>query len=98
VTVMEANNPTLAKVGEEIYEELTGAGLEVLLDDRELSPGAKLKDADLIGIPVQAVIGKVWQAGQQVELSLRATKEKTQAGRVSVVEAVHKLLDKASSL
>jgi prolyl-tRNA synthetase len=98
VTVMEANNPALAKAGEEIYEELRGAGLEVLLDDREQSPGSKLKDADLIGIPVRAVIGKVWQAGQQVELSLRATKEKTQAGRASVVEAVHKLLDKASSL
>jgi len=69
----------------------------VLLDDRDHSPGAKLKDADLVGIPIQVVIGKAWQVEQKVEVGLRATKEKLRVGRDSVVETVDKLLDKVSA-
>jgi len=43
---------------ENIYQELTDAGIEVLLDDREgVRPGAKFADAELIGIPHRVVIG-----------------------------------------
>jgi prolyl-tRNA synthetase len=44
-------------VADGLYVELTGAGLQVLLDDRDLRAGVKFKDADLIGIPTQVVIG-----------------------------------------
>ena len=98
VTVMEANNPDQLTLGEALQTELSTAGFEVLLDDRQQSPGSKLKDADLIGIPLQIVIGKVWQSERQLEISLRATKEKTRATRETLVEIVHKLLDKLSSL
>ncbi|SEM91350.1 proline--tRNA ligase [Paenibacillus sp. OV219] len=43
---------------ERLYAELTAAGIEVLLDDREERLGVKLKDSDLIGIPLRVVIGK----------------------------------------
>ncbi|PIQ84693.1 MAG: proline--tRNA ligase [Candidatus Omnitrophica bacterium CG11_big_fil_rev_8_21_14_0_20_63_9] len=98
VSVMESTTAEMATVGEETAQVLEAAGFEVLLDDREHSPGAKLKDADLIGIPVQVVIGKSWQREQQLELCLRATKEKTTVPRETLVEAVRKHLDKASSL
>ena len=98
VSVMESDNAELARAGDDAHTTLSNAGLEVLLDDREQSPGSKLKDADLVGIPVQAVIGKGWKSDQEVELSLRATKEKTWVKGGGLVEAVHKLLDKASSL
>ncbi|MDZ7791255.1 MAG: proline--tRNA ligase [Xanthomonadales bacterium] len=42
---------------EKFYEELTAAGLEVLMDDRPLRPGVMFADAELIGIPHQLVIG-----------------------------------------
>ena len=48
----------------------------MLLDDRAQSPGSKLKDADLIGLPVQVIVGKVWQAQGQVEVVERASKAK----------------------
>ena len=98
ISVMESGNPELMRVAIELYEALGAAGLDVLLDDREQSPGSKLKDADLIGIPIQAVIGKVWQSDHQVELALRATKEKIRVKPEELVEAVHKLLDKVSTL
>ncbi len=40
-----------------IYDELTSAGVEVLMDDREARPGFKFKDADLVGIPLRIVVG-----------------------------------------
>ncbi|WP_116192017.1 proline--tRNA ligase [Paenibacillus taihuensis] len=46
------------EAAERLYAELTGAGIEVLLDDREERLGVKLKDSDLIGIPLRVVIGK----------------------------------------
>ncbi len=98
VTVMEIGNPDFLRVAEECEQALAGAGLEVLLDDRDQSPGSKLKDADLVGIPIQIVIGKVWQSRQELEIGLRATKEKVQTKPEALVATVHKLLDKAKTL
>jgi len=46
------------KEAEKIYEDLQKEGVEVLFDDRADSPGKKLKDADLIGIPLRVVISE----------------------------------------
>ena len=42
---------------EELYAALRAEGVDVLLDDREERPGVKFKDADLIGCPMQLVLG-----------------------------------------
>jgi prolyl-tRNA synthetase len=42
----------------QIYEQLRSAGIEVVLDDRDLKPGVKFKDWDLIGIPLRVVAGR----------------------------------------
>jgi prolyl-tRNA synthetase len=47
---------------EQLYSRLIIAGIEVLIDDRDERPGVKFKDADLIGIPIQVIVGK--QAGE----------------------------------
>jgi prolyl-tRNA synthetase len=44
--------------GERLYEELTAAGYEVLLDDRDGGPGAKFADAELLGCPLRLTIGR----------------------------------------
>ena len=55
-----------------LEEELTVAGLEVLMDDRDLSPGVKFKDADLTGIPLRITLGRKIKDGV-VELFHRKT-------------------------
>ena len=55
VNVKDETQKTLA---EEIYEKLTAAGIETLIDDRDERAGVKFKDADLIGIPARIVVGK----------------------------------------
>lgn len=46
------------RLASSLYARLCAAGVEVLLDDREERPGVKLKDADLIGIPIRIVVGR----------------------------------------
>ncbi|MFV0347669.1 MAG: proline--tRNA ligase [Halodesulfovibrio sp.] len=66
-----------AKV-DEIYELLKSQGVDVLVDDREERPGVKFKDADLIGIPMQLVVGGKGLARGIIEVKDRRTGEKSE--------------------
>jgi prolyl-tRNA synthetase len=59
-----------------LYRSLSGAGLDVLYDDRDERPGGKFATADLIGIPWQLVVGPKSLAEGKAELKRRATGEK----------------------
>ncbi len=59
---------------EKLYKQL-GAKYEVLLDDRRDSPGVKLKDADLIGIPVRIVMSEKLFKKNELEVKVRQTGE-----------------------
>lgn len=61
---------------EEIYAMLTEMGVDVLLDDREERPGVKFKDADLLGIPMQLVVGGKGLARGIVECKDRRSGQK----------------------
>lgn len=72
-----SNNENLMKFAEDIYEYFVEKGEEVILDDRNISPGAKFNDADLIGIPFRITVGKAlseglveikWRTGQQFRI------------------------------
>lgn len=58
VTITNTADPALQAAGEKIAAELTSAGVDVLLDDRDERAGVKFKDADLIGIPYRINIGR----------------------------------------
>ncbi|NQY74025.1 MAG: proline--tRNA ligase [Candidatus Margulisbacteria bacterium] len=75
IILIKAGNPEQMKIGEKIYEDLTKENIDVLLDDRELSPGIKFKDADLIGIPFQLIIGNKTIENQTIELKSRKSGE-----------------------
>jgi prolyl-tRNA synthetase len=59
-----------------LHDRLTGAGIEVLLDDVEASAGAKFATMDLIGLPWQVIVGPKGLARGEVELKRRATGER----------------------
>ncbi|CAB3393366.1 proline--tRNA ligase [Kyrpidia spormannii] len=61
---------------EQLYTRLENAGIEVLLDDRDERPGVKFNDADLMGIPIQLIVGKRFSEGL-VEMKRRKTGEVT---------------------
>jgi prolyl-tRNA synthetase len=59
-------------LAEKIYAELTGYGVDVILDDRDDRPGVKFKDSELIGFPIRLGIGEKSLARGEVELKPRA--------------------------
>jgi prolyl-tRNA synthetase len=58
---------------ERIYEQLGDAGITVLYDDRDASPGVKFADADLLGMPIRLTVGAKGLARGIVERRVRAT-------------------------
>ncbi len=67
----------VGEVAEQLYQDLTAAGIEVLFDDRDESPGVKFNDADLIGIPLRLTVGGRSLQNGGVEAKLRHEKEKS---------------------
>lgn len=59
--------------GQEIYDQLQAAGIEVIWDDRDARAGEKFADADLIGVPYRAVVSA--KTGDKIELKERTSSE-----------------------
>src|SRR5699024_3546753 len=68
------NKPEQRELAEQIYQQLTGAGFDVLFDDRNERAGVKFADSDLIGIPYRITVGKKASEGI-VEFKVRQTNE-----------------------
>ncbi|MEX0989501.1 MAG: proline--tRNA ligase [Actinomycetota bacterium] len=80
---------------ESLYRVLTERGLDTALDDRDASAGVKFTDADLIGYPVQVVVGKRGIDGGTVDVKVRASGERSQAPVDNAVEAIVQALHAA---
>ena len=80
------------KTGEELYNSLIENKLEVLLDDRPERAGIKFKDADLIGIPVQIIIGEKNLKDKKAEIKIRRTGERIAAKITEIPAKVRKIL------
>lgn len=77
-----------------LYQELTDAGVEVLLDDREERAGVKFKDADLIGIPIKVTIGAKSLKQGKVEIKKRWENENELVDQSNVKELILTLTGK----
>jgi prolyl-tRNA synthetase len=73
---------------EKIYSELENTGFDVLFDDREVTAGIKFNDADLIGMPIQVVIGQKNLKEGNIEIKFRRTDDR----KVIKIEEVVKYL------
>lgn len=65
------------KIAGQLYNDLIEAGLEVLYDDRDESPGVKFNDADLIGVPLRITVGNRALKEGGVEVKLRHQSDKS---------------------
>ncbi|MDD5589758.1 MAG: His/Gly/Thr/Pro-type tRNA ligase C-terminal domain-containing protein [Candidatus Portnoybacteria bacterium] len=72
------------KNAEELYEKLIAEGADVLYDDRDISAGQKLVEADLIGIPTRIVVSEKTLAKKSAEIKNR-TEEKTELVPISSI-------------
>ncbi len=67
----DAKKESVVQAAERLYESLSEAGIEVLLDDRKMKPGPKFKDADLIGFPYKIIAGRGIDRDGTVEIKER---------------------------
>jgi prolyl-tRNA synthetase len=85
---LNMKNPKTVEVAEKLYHDLSARGIEILMDDREERAGVKFKDADLIGIPTQIILGEKNLAEGLIEIKDRKTKETVKVPIEEVVERV----------
>ena len=65
----------VAEQTEKLYEDMQAAGIEVLYDDRDVRPGEKFADADLLGMPFRLVLSDRTLEADSVELKVRTETE-----------------------
>jgi len=77
VSIGAGRDPAVLEAAEGLYQRLTDAGVEILYDDRDESPGVKLTDAELLGMPWIVTISPRSLAAGGAELTERATGERS---------------------
>jgi len=92
ITVPNITDTTQAQVAENLYQDLSSLGIEVLLDDRDERAGVKFKDADLIGIPYRLVTGRSLKEGK-VEVIKRADQSSENLPITEVVTTLRQWLN-----
>lgn len=84
------NDDEVTKRAEELYSTFLADGVEVLFDERDVNPGVKFKDADLIGIPLRVVVSKRTMEKDGVEWKERSSSE---ASDVKFADLIKKVKD-----
>ncbi|MBU4312449.1 MAG: proline--tRNA ligase [Candidatus Omnitrophica bacterium] len=80
------------KVADQVYNDLSEKGIEVLLDDRNESAGVKFNDAELVGIPYAVVIGERGLKKGVLELKDRKTSQTTELNQQDIIKKLTTLL------
>ncbi len=73
VVIAQQDDPAVVEAGEQVYQALLDAGVEVIVDDRAVRAGVKFSDAELVGIPFRVTVGKRGLQAGTAELTERAT-------------------------
>jgi len=95
ITPVNQDDPAVSEAAERIYTELKAAGIDVLIDDRDLRGGVKFKDADLIGIPIRVTVGKKSVVEGNVEVKLRS---ETESRKTPIAQACQSVVELVESL
>ncbi|MBT7542601.1 MAG: proline--tRNA ligase [Gammaproteobacteria bacterium] len=71
ISIGYSKNEKIKKYTDDLYEILKNKGVDVLMDDRDISPGNMFSDSDLIGIPFKIIIGKQFLEKHTIEFKER---------------------------
>jgi len=95
VAVLKAKDEALLSAGGALYEELIEAGIDTMFDDRKMSPGAKMKDLELLGFPFVVIVGRDYASEGLVELRHRQSGEVENLPASEVMSKVRTLVIEA---
>ena len=92
VLPLKIKDDEIMKESERIYSELIEAGYEAIIDDRDVGPGFKFKDAELIGVPIIVAVGPRTIKEGEAEVKVRKTDDTRNIKLKVVVDEVSELL------
>lgn len=81
-------NNRAKEVADELSQQLTNLGIDIILDDRNVSAGFKFADSELMGVPLRVVISDRTLETESVEVFVRSTREKTNISLNEVVNYI----------
>jgi prolyl-tRNA synthetase len=87
----------MERFSDELYKKISNMNIEILYDDRDLSPGIKFKDADLIGIPIQIIVGLKNFKQKKIEFKIRRTGERIICNFEEIERTLKEITDKLNS-
>ena len=88
ILALDVTEKKIMDMAESLYRELEEKNIEVLFDDRDERAGVKFKDADLLGIPLQVVIGKSALKDNTLELKFRKDQNKIIKSKAEILDAI----------
>ena len=93
VVVVPTNmdQPAVVEAAERLYADMAEIGLDAVIDDRDATAGVKFADADLIGYPLQIVVGKRGIEAGTVDLKVRTTGSRSQVPLEDAARAIAEL-------
>jgi prolyl-tRNA synthetase len=96
VLPLKIKDEEIRAAAEQIYSELIEAGYEAIIDDRDVGPGFKFKDAELIGIPIIVAVGPRTIKEGEAEVKVRNTGDSRNIKLKVVVKEIQELLSSIS--
>lgn len=93
ILALDISDEKIRELSFSLHDEFNKKGIDTLLDDRDERAGVKFKDADLLGIPLQIIIGKGALKDNAIELKVRRTQEKLVKPKADILMAIEKVLN-----
>ncbi len=92
IITVNMNDEEAVKCSNQLYTKLMNLNYDVLWDDRSESAGVKFNDADLIGAPVNIIIGKKFKENKKIELKNRIEKKSDFLAKTELLRYIRKVL------
>lgn len=89
---LDVSDVKIIQEAKALLAQLDDAGVETLFDDRDERPGVKFKDADLLGLPLQVIIGKEFLKNGALELKARRSGTKITGNKENILSEIKKYL------
>lgn len=94
VLALDAGDKKIMELALDVYRRLTDEyGIETLLDDRDERPGVKFKDADLLGITLQIIIGRSAPEKNTLELKIRSSQERIIKDKAEILKEANEIIN-----
>jgi len=93
--ILLGDSEKIQKTAAHLEGECESAGIEVLVDDRDERAGVKFNDADLIGIPIQAIVSERNLKSDQLEIKVRKTGEASQIPLSQSLQKIQEIYESA---